>query len=373
MRKWNVVRTSSLGLALAMMVAVPALAEPITFRGASDASAACALDAQRFVLADDETNVLQIYDTAQPPLPVGQLDLGAFLSVDGKQAEADIEGAARVGDCIYWITSHGRSRSGKERASRQAFFATDIVKAKDGTTTLVPHGRPYRRLVEDLLRDPQLAFLGFARSTGKDRSLTKQERADLAPTRHGLNIEGLAAAPDGSLLIGVRNPLYRDPVSGADLAMILVLRNPAALVDGGDVAEFGAPMLLDAGGQGLRSLEALTSDDGAPPFVVVTGPADGQSQCALHAWRGGASLLEGLALRAGTAAVPSDFTSEAVFQVPGTTAIWVLSDDGGLERSVAEDSACLPGELLKHGKCPNKFLVDRNQRTFRAVRLELGQ
>lgn len=368
----NVWRAWSLGAALSALLAAPGRAEPITFHGASDASAACALNTQQFVLADDETNVLRIYDTTRPPLPVGELDLGPFLSLAGEDGEADIEGAARVGDRIYWITSHGRSRAGKERASRYAFFATDVVTAADGTTTLKPHGRPYRRLVDDLLRDPQLAFLGLDRATGKGGSLTKQQRADLAPTRHGLNIEGLAAAPDGSLLIGVRNPLYRDPASGTELAMVLVLRNPAALVDGGEAATFGAPWLLDAGGQGIRSLEALAAADDTPFFVVVTGPADGQSQCALHAWQGGTSPLQSLALCAGTAALPLDFTTEAVFQVPGTTAVWVLSDDGGLEKTVADASACLPGQLLENGKCPNKFLVDRNQRTFRAVRLELG-
>ena len=51
--------------------------------------------------------------------------------VDSSHPESDIEACTRVGDIIYWITSHGRSKKGKWRNSRYRLFATEIFK-KDG-------------------------------------------------------------------------------------------------------------------------------------------------------------------------------------------------------------------------------------------------
>ena len=61
-----------------------------------------------------------------------------------------------MGDRIYWITSHGRNKDGKERPNRYAFFATDIVKIDSGDVTIKPVGRVYRRLAYDLMYNPVL-------------------------------------------------------------------------------------------------------------------------------------------------------------------------------------------------------------------------
>ena len=42
----------------------------VTFNGACDASAAVALDANTFVVADDEDNILRIYSLEKPGMPV---------------------------------------------------------------------------------------------------------------------------------------------------------------------------------------------------------------------------------------------------------------------------------------------------------------
>ncbi|WEF34392.1 hypothetical protein [Pseudoduganella chitinolytica] len=85
---------------------------PHVYRGICDASAAVALDADRFVVADDEVSVLKIYrfDTPGLPLPGEDVDLHAFL---GGKEEADLEGGALVGDTAYWIGSHGADGDGK--------------------------------------------------------------------------------------------------------------------------------------------------------------------------------------------------------------------------------------------------------------------
>lgn len=82
-------------------------------------------------------------------------NLGSFLAVDPKQPESDLEGAARLGDRVYWITSHGRSRTGKERSSRQRFFATRFTVVGDSVEGQ-PVGKPYSKLLEDLQGEPAL-------------------------------------------------------------------------------------------------------------------------------------------------------------------------------------------------------------------------
>ncbi len=127
--------------ALMLVMALPATAQSvISYRGLCDASAAVALDAEHFVVAGDEDNTLRIFRRSVADA-VGTPALADFLGT-GKR-ESDIEGAARVGNRIYWIASNGRNKDGKERSERYRFFATDI---RPGTTppALVPAARPYR-------------------------------------------------------------------------------------------------------------------------------------------------------------------------------------------------------------------------------------
>ena len=142
-----------------------------------DASAAVAIDADRFVVADDERNTLRIYrrDLADPlDWPIY---LSAFLETDGK--ELDLEGAAAIGNRIYWVSSHGRNKDGEVQEQRWRFFTTEVTpKAKPPVKAV---GTPYKQLLEDLLAAPQL----------KDYRL--EEAAKLAPeAKGGLSIEGLA-------------------------------------------------------------------------------------------------------------------------------------------------------------------------------------
>lgn len=337
-------------------------AGPVVFSGASDASSAVALDAAHFVVADDENNTLRVYRSDRPGGPVGLVDLDGFLCVERDNPEADIEGAVRAGERIYWITSHGRNKNGRERANRYALFATDIVRGNGGAVTVVPAGRPYRRLAYDLMLDMRVRFLGLEKVIRLGEDLSKAEREALAPKEGGLNIEGLAAGPGGSLYVGLRNPVYRDPVRGRDMAIVLVVRNPEAMVMDGRGVELGAPILLDLGGLGIRSMERVTGADGESQYLIAAGTANGKNRFAFYRWAGGDAPP-----REVTVAMPGDFTPEAVFQIPGTDMIWVLSDDGTIEKEVGSAAECLDGELLKNGRCPNKFLLDSDKRTFRGM------
>src|SRR5678815_5624216 len=108
----------TLGCAVAVLDASAAAPErpvsaPTIYHGMCDASAAVALDGDHFAVGNDEDNRLRIYRTSQDGMPVQSRDLSAFLKVNPQRPESDLEGAAWLGDRIFWITSHGRNREGK--------------------------------------------------------------------------------------------------------------------------------------------------------------------------------------------------------------------------------------------------------------------
>ncbi len=202
------------------------------YHGMCDASAAVAVDEHHFLVANDEDNRLRLYHTHHSGLPAAVFDMTRFLQLDTKHPETDIEGAARVGDRAYWITSHGRNQQGKPRESRDRFFATRI-KTVEGEVTVEPVGRPYKTLLDDLARDPRLAAYHL------------KEAAQKAPKSEGaLNIEGLCAMPEGRLLIGFRNPIPHGR------ALMVPLLNPDEMI-AGKRARLGDPVELDLGGQGI--------------------------------------------------------------------------------------------------------------------------
>ncbi|MDQ3959938.1 MAG: DUF3616 domain-containing protein [Pseudomonadota bacterium] len=123
-----------------VILATPLLTLPVTsqtcaevteYSGMCDASAAIAVRPEMFVVANDEDNTLRVYKHDKPSEPVHTVDLTSFLKLDPKHPEADIEGATRIGDRIYWITSHGTNKEGKPRPSRHRLFATEVKVADD--------------------------------------------------------------------------------------------------------------------------------------------------------------------------------------------------------------------------------------------------
>lgn len=276
----------------------------MNYRGPCDASAAVALDADHFVVAGDEDNTLRVYRRGLPE-PVGEAPLAAFLDTGNK--ESDLEAAAAVGQRIYWIASHGRNSKGKLRPDRQRFFATDIVPgAQPGVT---PAGTPYRGLLDDLAAAPTLAGLRLG------------DAARLAPEAPGgLNIEGLAAMPDGGLLVGFRNPVPNGR------ALLVPLLNPAELVTAasGRKARFGEPILLELRGRGVRSIERALDGRG---YWIVAGPAADAGAFTLYRWSG----QKHDAPRIVDSSELVGFRPEVLFEpLGGGGTLQLLSDDGGV-------------------------------------------
>ena len=155
------------------------LSAPTTYRGMCDASAAISLAPDLFAVANDEDNTLRVHHRKPGGLPAFSLDMTLFLRIGKESPEADTEGSAVTGDHAFWIISHGHNAKGKDSRNRERFFATKFTVTND-SVKMVPVGKPYPWLLDDLLREPKLARFGLAAASQR------------APKEPGaLNIEGL--------------------------------------------------------------------------------------------------------------------------------------------------------------------------------------
>jgi hypothetical protein len=339
--------------------------EVLIYRGASDASAAVAINENMFIVADDENNVLRVYGTDRPGMPLFSYDLTDFLGIESEHPEADIEGATRVAERIYWITSHGRNKDGQLRPNRYRFFAT-TVKAEDGNIIIRPVGLACKDLVHSLLKAKTMQHLGLDKATQFNaRKLSKKERQKLAPKEQGLNIEGLCASADGTTLyIGFRNP--RPPLiknlKFSLKALVVPLKNPDAVIESSAAPIFDEPMLWDLGGLGIRSMEYSHFHKA---YFIIAGSHDESSKSVLYRWSGRADeppkFVRDLHM------LQKDFTPEALVVFEKSNRLLMLSDDGSLPIKVTDDSECMDGQLNKDGTCPNKFLADPDKKSFRAI------
>lgn len=298
-----------LWLSLAMIVAAPrSNAQPVvaggSYGGMAEASAAAMLDERHFVVAEDECNTLLVYARGQAKFVGEPISIAAFLKTQDKAS--DIEGGARVGDVVYWISSHSLPKSGKPRVWRKQFFAMKVVKSKVHPT-LVAHGRPYSNLLEDMIAEHKLQDLKLGNA------------AKILPEQvGGLNIEGLAAWSQNGLLIGLRNPL----ITGK--AAVVPLKNPASVIQG-HKARVDRPILLDLAGRGVRSIDRIEDQ-----YLIVAGPVGDAGTFALYRWSGNPSDAPVLEV-----ALPAGFSPEALVPVPGSKDVDLLSDDGSSQPEAA--------------------------------------
>jgi hypothetical protein len=242
-----------------------------------DPSAAVALGDALFIVASDEDNVLRVYAREAVGAPI-EFDLNSFLGSDGDHTKTAIQPPSTV-------RNNGNCRGDE--------------------VTVSPVGMPYTKLIDDLAQAPAL------------RKYDLESASRIAPeSKGGLNIEGLAATPQGTLLIGFRNP-----IPGGN-ALIVPLHNPQQIIEG-ERAELGPPIELSLNGLGVRSIEYSESRN---RYLVVAGPYNDDENVALYDWSGNASdaaeqIPEGTF---------GGLNPEAMFIYPGDlTAVQFLSDDSG--------------------------------------------
>lgn len=276
---------------------------PTIFWGACDASAVVPLNDDLVAVADDEDNFLRVYSLQRGGQPVASANVSRFLGFKKLKGETDLEGAARLGGNIYWISSHGRNSAAREQPRRQRFFATTGA-VRDGRIELEPVGVPYAGLLRDLAEEPRLARFKLAAA------------AKGAPKTEGaLNIEGLVATPDGHLLIGFRNPVPQGR------ALLVPLLNPAEVV-ADRRAQFGDPLQLDLGGLGIRGMTRWQDR-----YLILAGSAGGGGGTRLYEWAGGFEIPRWLREVDFTGLNPEALTPLGDGPEAG---LLVLSDDGSM-------------------------------------------
>jgi hypothetical protein len=293
-----------------------------------NASAAVAVGDGLFVVADDEDKgptPLRLYRVGQGGEPLSETPIpDDILDLDpGKDPEVDIEGAAWVGDRVYWIGSHSASKKAEERPNRRRLFATRL-RVKGERLTIERVGKSYKHLIRDLDADDRYA------------SFHLKDAAKMEPKADGaLSIEGLASTPDGELLIGFRNPITTD-----GKALVARLKNPHEVV-AGQPAQFGKPIKLDLGCLGIRSMERQGND-----YVIVAGRHDQGHDFKLYRWSGDPDKAPQVILGINL----GNLNPEALFFDAIDT--YILSDDGK--------------QPIDGQNCED---LPRPQRRFRGVRL----
>jgi len=235
--------------------------------GASDASTAIAIDADYMFVADDEDQTIRLYDRNDSGLPLNSFDFTSVLGLSGT-SEVDIEASTKLGSTIYWMGSHSNNSSGNDRPNRKRIFSTTI--SGTGASATLTFGGYYKFLEDDLIAWDNsnghglgAGFLGLAASAASGVSPEQT---------NGFNIEGFTVAPDGTTgYIAFRAPNL--PTTSRTKALIIPVTNFTSILDssGGTAgsATFGAPIQLDLGGRGIRSIER----NGTGEYVIITGPA----------------------------------------------------------------------------------------------------
>jgi Protein of unknown function (DUF3616) len=290
----------------------------VIFGGACDASGAVPLSDTSLAVADDEDNFLRLYDADVGGEPLRMLNVSPQLALHTKQPESDLEAATHYGTDAYWLTSHGRSRKGKLKPERLFFFGT-TVPSLDAPLEFI--GEPYRSLQDDLAAEPRL------------REFELERAARLAPKQPGgLNLEGMSASPDGSVLLGFRSPIPDG------LALLVTLHNPRGVLNR-EKPEFSEPIRLDLGGLGVRGLSWWREH-----YLVLAGPhADGPTR--LFVWAGPGRAASPVPVDLGA------FNPEGLFTPEGRDEVLLLSDDGT--------------QLVAGTEC--KALKDSRNKRFRGV------
>ncbi|MEU9096297.1 DUF3616 domain-containing protein [Streptomyces sp. NPDC048361] len=266
-------KTATKTLHYAASAAVQNAADTRYLTGSSDASAAVDVGGGYTVVADDESNTLRLYDRSASGAPVKTWDFSSQLGVS---KEIDIEGAARVGNTIYWTGSLGNNKDGAYKPDRNTVFTTTVTGS--GASTQLALAGSYKKL-----RDSLVAWdhangdrFGFAAGTA-DGQVPKQI--------DGFNVEGLEFAPGSTstAYIGFRAPLV--PPAGGGKALIVPVTNFDKVVGSGAKPVFGSAIQLDLGGLSIRDIRKNAADQ----YLIVAGSwaaDDNSDPYAVYSWDG---------------------------------------------------------------------------------------
>jgi hypothetical protein len=316
-----------------------ASANPTTTRfhtWASDASAAIRVDENYMLVADNEDEVIRLYDRQQSGLPINKFDFTTDLNLNDNR-EVDLEASTRVDDRIYWLGSHSNNNDGKIRESRYRLFATDLTGSGENITlSFVGY---YAGLRADLIQWDQNDRHGKGANYYGLEASAAEGIGPEASDGNGFNIEGLALAPDSTTTayVAFRAPIV--PPGDRTKALIVPVTNLPSLVSGNPSvgpAEFGAPIELDLGECGIRSIGRNDNNE----YLIIAGPAPdggGNTGCSgfsLYTWTGD-PVDAPQPLPTDLAALQTRGSFEAIVDLPtplpldGQGCIQLVIDNGG--------------------------------------------
>lgn len=345
---------------------------------AADASTAIAVDSNYMFVANDENQRIGLYSRTQSGPPVAEFNFtpdqangAAPLGLNdqtgaGVQREIDIEAATKVGNRIYWLASHGNSRTGNLTPNRYRVFSTDVGGSGAGST-LTFVGR-YDHLRTDLINWDVNNVHGLGANHFGLQTSAASGVAPEDPSGGGFNIEGLVMAPGSSTTayLSFRAPI--SPASARTKALIVPVTNFAALVDsqinGGTAgtAVFGAPILLDLGERGIREIAKNASNQ----YLIVAGPADGATGVAPKDFRfftwDGNGLSSPVLRGADLTALQTGGSVESIVEMPA------VLNDGAVIQILSDN-----GDTIFYGDgIVAKELTQDNHKKFRSDTIALG-
>ncbi|MEM8797931.1 MAG: DUF3616 domain-containing protein [Pseudomonadota bacterium] len=295
----------------------------VRYFGICDGSAAILIDDTTLLVANDETNVFHSFDVLGGP-PLASFDIGKLLMLDPDNPEVDFEAVARDGDRLWWIGSHGLNGKAEKQPNRRILVATNV---------------PRRDLSDLALQSAQYDLVPALKAHSGLSEILTRKVLKTAPKKGGLNIEGLAIAPDGSLVLGLRAPLTeKDGTKGDALIVSLSLENNAW-----SVSSFERLPLKD---RGIRDM--VWTGDG---LVLIAGEVDDGRPSVLRIW----SKTE----KVEPIEAPSfkGFNAEALVKI-GLKWL-VMSDDGSKQRSAANGKKQDCKDLQEDGGTKGVFFRGR--------------
>lgn len=249
----------------------------------ADASAAAEVGDDYMLVADDETNLIRLYNRKKSGGSIKQFDVTSGAGgTAGK--EFDIEGASTsqiYPNRIYWITSLANNKSGKVKAERNRIFATEISGEGSSTTLTV---KSYSTKMRD-------ALIAWGDACGWNFTNSAKEGV-IAKDSAGFNIEGLSLRMNGEeAFIGFRAPYVPlknvTPTStNRKYAVLAPVKNFETILNVSGQSSvtptFGEPVLFNFGGLGIRSIEKA----GTAGYLIIAGLYTGGGNPSVYLWNG---------------------------------------------------------------------------------------
>lgn len=250
--------------------------------GIADASAAIALDDNYMIIANDESNLLYVYNRSQSGLPIKTYDfnqsniLGLTDGSTGNWKEVDVEAGVKsiaTTGKIYWLGSMSNSSSFNDKPNRNRLFA--VTATGTGAATAFADAGHYNNLRQRLIT--------WGDANGFDFSTSAADGMD-PKLIDGFNVEGMVFAPDNTTMyIGFRAPL--EPTASRTKAVIAPIQNFETWFNSGPSGNptIGAPIQLNLGGRGIRDMIRLSNGI----YIILAGNYDNTPlNGAVYRWTG---------------------------------------------------------------------------------------